>query len=141
VLADPQSITVKNGDASINIGVDKLPNSTITIGDVIVKEIEPLVYEMNKKSNYRLPIKASWVTFVGIIGFLGSIASIYSVFSNNLFNSNGSDIWMFLLLPIGILLIFSGMILLKSKFIPIRTNDLYLKKGKKSLKRVPALIY
>jgi len=114
---DLESIDVKTGGASVNIGVGNLPNSNIHIGDKIVKEDEPLVYEMNKTVNSRLPIKASWAAFAGAIGVIGSIASIYSVLSNGLLNSTEQNNWFFPLMPISILLLVVGILLLRSKFI------------------------
>lgn len=115
--SNEKTINIETGKSSINIGVGNLPNSNIHIGDKVTKGEEPIVYEMNKTSNHRLPIKASWAVFAGVIGFIGSVARIYSVLSDGIFVSTQQNDWFFPLMPISMLLLIFGVFLLRSKFL------------------------
>lgn len=115
-ISEGSNIATGSPSISVNVGNQ---NTDIRIENNIETKEHPITYNLEKKYDAKIPVKATWITIIGIIGSCASIYGLIPTFypsfvSNNPITAFINDHGFLIIILSGVFLL-SGISILKRR--------------------------
>jgi hypothetical protein len=98
------------------VGIGNLPNANIHIGDKIQRGNEPVIYQLERSTDVKTPIKALWLFVAGAVSFLAAFLDALSNLGLKMPIFGTINIHP-MVIPASGLIFLSGLALLRHRFL------------------------